>query len=107
MQVIMSGVDNLKKILIDSDVYQNYLLAKKNLTSADTELINQYKKLHLDFTNKKNNDFESEKLISSVYSRLNINPRTSDFLKTELALTNCLKEIYIKLSDDLDINVFA
>ena len=107
MKKILDCVDELKKILVDSDVYQNYLLAKKNLSDEELALIKEYKRLHIDFINKKSNSFEDEKIISSLYSRLNLNPRTHDFLKSELILTDCLKEIYIKIGEDLDINVFA
>ena len=74
MKKILEYTNELKKILVDSDVYQNYLLAKKNLSNEDLELIKKYKQLHLDFVNKKNNSFETEKIISSLYSKLNLNP---------------------------------
>lgn len=107
MKKILECAEELKKILVDSDVYQNYLLAKKNLSDEDFELIKKYKQLHIDFINNKNNSFETEKIISSLYSRLNLNPRTRDFLKSELVLTDCLKKIYIKIGESLDLNVFA
>lgn len=107
MDEILQYVDKLTKILVNSDVYQNYLLAKKNLNNSDLKLMTEFKKLHKEFISSGSNNFDKEKLISHLYSNLMLKAETRLFLESELNLTNCMKEIHMRISDGINIDVFA
>lgn len=107
MDEIFECVDKLTTILVNSDVYQNYLLAKKNLDTGDMDLLREFKNLHFKFVNSKQNNFDTEKIISNLYSKLILKPQTRSFLQNELLLTECIKKIYTKFSEALEIETFC
>ena len=93
---------NLKNILIESAVYKNYLSAKNCLDDDCKNLLNEYKRQ----IRIKKDDFEHEKYVSSLYSKLMLIDPTRKFLEAEAELINCIKKIYIKTSEDLNVDVF-
>ena len=107
MDKILESVDNLTTNLLSSDIYQNYLLAKKNLDTDDLNLLREFKNLHFKFVNGIQNNFDAEKIISSIYSKLMLKPKTRTFLQSELLLTECIKKIYTQFSDAIDIETFS
>lgn len=99
---IYDCIRNLKDVLIKSQIYKDYLSAKNCLDKDSRDLLNEYKKQ----IRIKENDFEHEKYVSNLYAKLMLIKPTREFLKVESKLINCIKEIYIKISEDINIDVF-
>ena len=99
---IYDCICDLKGILIKSQVYKDYLSAKNRLDKGSRDLLNEYKKQ----VGIKKNDFEHEKYVSNLYAKLMLMTPTRGFLEAELELINCIREIYIKISEDINIDVF-
>ena len=105
MDKILEEAQHLNKILVDSDVYQNYLYAKKNLDEESEKLLIEYKKLYCKYSNG-DMEFEQEKILSSIYSKLMLNKNSRLFIQNELALTQLIKEIYSKLIENIEVDLF-
>lgn len=99
---IYDCICDLKDVLIRSQIYKDYLSAKNRLDKDSRDLLNEYKKQ----IRIKENDFEHEKYVSNLYAKLMLMTPTREFLKIESELINCIKEIYIKISEDINIDVF-
>lgn len=105
MNEILECVEKLNKILVDSDVYQNYLYAKKNLDAEDTKLLTEFKNLYAKFVETDKN-FEYEKILSNMYSKLMLRENTRLFLQKELEMTQCMRQIYSGIAKNLDVELF-
>jgi Protein of unknown function (DUF964). len=105
MNEILECVEKLNKILVDSDVYQNYLYAKKNLDTEDTKLLTEFKNLYAKFVEADKN-FEYEKILSNMYSKLMLRENTRLFLQKELEMTQCMRQIYSGIAKNLDVELF-
>lgn len=105
MNEILECVEKLNKILVDSDVYQNYLYAKKNLDAEDTKLLTEFKNLYAKFVEADKN-FEYEKILSNMYSKLMLRENTRLFLQKELEMTQCMRQIYLGIAKNLDVELF-
>lgn len=99
---IYDCVCDLKNVLIKSQIYKDYLSAKNCLDKDSRDLLNEYKKQ----IRIKKNDFEHEKYVSNLYAKLMLIESARKFFKAESELINCIKEIYIKISEDINIDVF-
>ena len=62
MDEIARAVSNLKNALMNSDVYKDYLLAKKQLSANEYDMLADYKHKKRDW----NGGFEHEKFISNM-----------------------------------------
>ena len=99
---IYDCICDLKNVLIKSQIYRDYLSAKNRLDKDSRDLLNEYKKQ----IRIKKNDFEHEKYVSNLYARLMLIESARKFFKAESELIKCIKEIYIKISEDINIDVF-
>ena len=99
---IYDCICDLKNVLIKSQIYRDYLSAKNRLDKDSRDLLNEYKKQ----IRIKKNDFEHEKYVSNLYAKLMLIESARKFFKAESELINCIKEIYIKISEDINIDVF-
>ncbi|MBQ9491390.1 MAG: YlbF family regulator [Firmicutes bacterium] len=99
---IYDCVCDFKNVLIKSQIYKDYLSAKNCLDEDSRDLLNEYKKQ----IRIKKNDFEHEKYVSNLYAKLMLIESARKFFKAESELINCIKEIYIKISEDINIDVF-
>ncbi len=105
MDKIMEKVRELNEILVDSDVYQNYFYAKEKLSGEAKQLVVEYKSLRNKYL-REGMDFEKEKILSSVYSKLMLNEASRVFIQNELELTKLIKQIYIKLAENIEVEIF-
>jgi len=105
LKEILDQADNLVKNLFESDIYKNYLEARKKLNQEDLVLIRQLKKLQKEFVTV-NNNFENEKLLSNIYAKLCLANNTRRFLESELKLTEFIKILNIKLSNAIKLDYF-
>lgn len=99
---IYDCIRDLKDILIKSQIYKDYLSAKNCLDKDSRDLLNEYKQQ----IRIKKNDFEHEKYVSNLYAKLMLMTPAREFLKIESELVNCIKEIYMKISEDINVDVF-
>lgn len=105
MDKIIKKVEELNKILVGSDVYQNYLYAKENLDDQSRQLVSVYKKLYHKYLSE-GMDFEREKILSSEYTKLMFNERVKIFLQNESELMALIRKIYIKFAENLEVEMF-
>ena len=101
-------VENLKK----SDVYCDFLNAKKNVDDNPElkEKILKYKKLNFEYQckimNEANVSFDEEKHISSMYHTLLLDAEAKFFLESEKKLVELLDRIYNIISGPCEIEMF-
>lgn len=103
MDEISVAVSNLKNVLLNSDVYKNYLLARKELSVSEFNMLTDYKNKKRDW----NGGFEHEKFISNMYANLMLIENTRKFLAAETELVCRIRNICEKIGENLDIDVFA
>lgn len=96
MQNILDETDILITDLMNSVLYKNYISAREKLTIENISLIKKFKLMQKE---NNQNDFRNEKVLSNFYTKLLLDDDIRKFLDSELKLTECVKQIYIKLGN--------
>ncbi len=104
--------DKISDSIKDSQIYKDYRTALSKI-EKDAELMERIRQLkikHIDFANDRINgieDFNKEKYISQEFFKVMLNENARIYFMNEEKLVNLIADVYTKVIEKCDLNLFA
>lgn len=115
MDVVNEAVnlaDEIAESIKNSQIYKDYRTALFKI-EEDAEMMEKIKQLkikHLEYANDRVNgieDFNKEKYISQEFFKVMLNEDVRIYFMNEEKLVNLIAEVYTRVAEKCDLNLFA